>query len=122
MENIVHWEKQASSCLQWSGVYGDELRLRTTLMMMKASLERHWRRGSISGILPICMARAMKEADLESAGALTGRKYSWPQIRVRYREDYGTYFDGSPAYLKQAVEASLKRLKTDVIDCTTRTA
>ncbi|MBO9635884.1 MAG: aldo/keto reductase, partial [Chitinophagaceae bacterium] len=34
----------------------------------------------------------------------------------RYREDNSTYFDGSPAYLKQAVEASLKRLKTDVID------
>jgi len=27
-----------------------------------------------------------------------------------------TEFDGSPAYLKKAVEASLKRLKTDVID------
>ncbi len=27
-----------------------------------------------------------------------------------------TYFDGSPAYLKTAVEASLRRLKTDVID------
>lgn len=34
----------------------------------------------------------------------------------RYRPDNSTYFDGSPAYLKQAVEASLKRLKTDVID------
>ena len=28
----------------------------------------------------------------------------------------GTYFDGSPAYLKQAVEKSLQRLKTDIID------
>lgn len=28
----------------------------------------------------------------------------------------GSYFDGSPAYLKIAVEASLKRLKVDVID------
>ena len=28
----------------------------------------------------------------------------------------GSYFDGSPAYLKTAVEASLKRLKVDVID------
>ncbi len=28
----------------------------------------------------------------------------------------GTYFDGSPAYVKQAVEASLKRLKIDTID------
>ncbi len=28
----------------------------------------------------------------------------------------GSYFDGSPAYMKQAVEASLKRLKVDVID------
>src|ERR1700744_1921199 len=27
-----------------------------------------------------------------------------------------TGFDGSPAYMKQAVEASLKRLNTDVID------
>ena len=28
----------------------------------------------------------------------------------------GTYFDGSPAYIKQAVEKSLHRLKTDTID------
>ncbi len=28
----------------------------------------------------------------------------------------GTYFDGSPAYVKQAVENSLKRLKIDIID------
>jgi aryl-alcohol dehydrogenase-like predicted oxidoreductase len=28
----------------------------------------------------------------------------------------GSYFDGSPAYLKTAVEASLQRLKVDVID------
>src|SRR5689334_15027777 len=28
----------------------------------------------------------------------------------------GSYFDGSPAYMKTAVEASLKRLKVDVID------
>ncbi|MEO8568926.1 MAG: aldo/keto reductase, partial [Ginsengibacter sp.] len=28
----------------------------------------------------------------------------------------GTYFDGSPAYVKQAVEESLKRLKIDTID------
>lgn len=28
----------------------------------------------------------------------------------------GTYFDGSPKYLKQAVEASLKRLNVEVID------
>ncbi len=28
----------------------------------------------------------------------------------------GTYFDGSPTYLKQAVEKSLKRLKIDTID------
>lgn len=28
----------------------------------------------------------------------------------------GTYFDGSPKWMKQAVEASLKRLKTDTID------
>ncbi len=28
----------------------------------------------------------------------------------------GTYFDGSPAYVKEAVEKSLKRLKTDTID------
>lgn len=34
----------------------------------------------------------------------------------RYREDNSTYFDGSSSYLKLAVEASLKRLKTDVID------
>lgn len=35
----------------------------------------------------------------------------------RAKEDgKGSYFDGSPAYLKTAVEASLKRLKTDVID------
>lgn len=34
----------------------------------------------------------------------------------RYRDDNSTYFDGSPAYLKKACEASLKRLGTDVID------
>jgi aryl-alcohol dehydrogenase-like predicted oxidoreductase len=28
----------------------------------------------------------------------------------------GTYFDGSPAYLKRAVEKSLQRLKIDTID------
>ncbi|RPE13846.1 aldo/keto reductase [Chitinophaga lutea] len=34
----------------------------------------------------------------------------------RVRDDNSTYFDGSPAYLKKACEASLKRLGTDVID------
>ncbi|WP_109696312.1 aldo/keto reductase [Chitinophaga deserti] len=34
----------------------------------------------------------------------------------RYRDDNTTYFDGSPAYLKQACEASLKRLGVDTID------
>jgi len=34
----------------------------------------------------------------------------------RFKEDGSTYFDGSPKYLKQACEASLKRLKVDVID------
>lgn len=34
----------------------------------------------------------------------------------RYKEDGTTYFDGSPKYMKQAVEDSLKRLKVDVID------
>lgn len=34
----------------------------------------------------------------------------------RQREDKSTYFDGSPAYLKQAVEGSLKRLNIDTID------
>ncbi|RFM29871.1 aldo/keto reductase [Deminuibacter soli] len=34
----------------------------------------------------------------------------------RYREDKTTYFDGSPAYMRQAVEGSLKRLKIDTID------
>jgi len=34
----------------------------------------------------------------------------------RFKEDHSTYFDGSPKYLKQACEASLKRLKVDVID------
>ncbi|WP_199139488.1 aldo/keto reductase [Pedobacter sp. ASV12] len=40
----------------------------------------------------------------------------------RFKEDtgtsnaVGTYFDGSPKWMKQAVEASLKRLKTDTID------
>ncbi|MCW3462703.1 aldo/keto reductase [Chitinophaga nivalis] len=34
----------------------------------------------------------------------------------KFREDGSTYFDGSPKYLKQACEASLKRLKVDVID------
>src|SRR4051794_32126841 len=35
----------------------------------------------------------------------------------RAREDgKGSYFDGSPQYLKPAAEASLKRLKVDVID------
>ncbi|HVI43583.1 MAG TPA: aldo/keto reductase [Chitinophaga sp.] len=34
----------------------------------------------------------------------------------RYNEDNTTYFDGSPRYVKLACEASLKRLKVDVID------
>ncbi|MEE1944735.1 aldo/keto reductase [Pedobacter sp. KR3-3] len=40
----------------------------------------------------------------------------------RFKEDtgtsnaVGTYFDGSPKWMKQAVEASLKRLKVDTID------
>lgn len=34
----------------------------------------------------------------------------------RFREDRSTYFDGSPAYLKTAVEGSLKRLKIETID------
>lgn len=34
----------------------------------------------------------------------------------RYREDGSTYFDGSVAYLKTAIEASLRRLNVDVID------
>lgn len=34
----------------------------------------------------------------------------------RFKEDGTYYFDGSPKYLKQACEASLKRLKVDVID------
>lgn len=34
----------------------------------------------------------------------------------RVREDNSTYIDGSPAYLKKACEASLKRLGTDHID------
>lgn len=34
----------------------------------------------------------------------------------RSREDNSTYFDGSPAYLKKACEASLKRLGVDHID------
>jgi aryl-alcohol dehydrogenase-like predicted oxidoreductase len=34
----------------------------------------------------------------------------------RAREDNSTYIDGSPAYLKKACEASLKRLGTDHID------
>lgn len=32
------------------------------------------------------------------------------------REDKSMQFDGSPAYMRKAVEGSLKRLKTDVID------
>ncbi|QEH40333.1 aldo/keto reductase [Chitinophaga sp. XS-30] len=34
----------------------------------------------------------------------------------RYRDDNSTYIDGSPAYLKQACEASLKRLGVETID------
>ena len=34
----------------------------------------------------------------------------------RYNPDGSIYFDGSPSYVKKACEASLKRLKTDVID------
>ncbi len=34
----------------------------------------------------------------------------------RWRNDGTNYFDGSPAYLKQAVEKSLQRLKIDTID------
>lgn len=34
----------------------------------------------------------------------------------RMREDKSTYFDGSPAHMRTAIEGSLKRLKIDVID------
>lgn len=34
----------------------------------------------------------------------------------RYHADGTTYFDGSPAYMKTAVEASLRRLRIDTID------
>lgn len=34
----------------------------------------------------------------------------------KYAEDGSYYFDGSPSYVKQACEASLRRLKVDVID------
>ncbi|HYG18638.1 MAG TPA: aldo/keto reductase [Ohtaekwangia sp.] len=34
----------------------------------------------------------------------------------RWRDDKTNYFDGSPAYMRTAVEGSLKRLKVDVID------
>ncbi len=34
----------------------------------------------------------------------------------RMREDRSTYFDGSPAHMRTAIEGSLKRLKIDVID------
>lgn len=34
----------------------------------------------------------------------------------RFRDDNSTYFDGSPAYMKKACEASLKRLGVDTID------
>jgi len=34
----------------------------------------------------------------------------------RYRDDNSTYFDGSPAHLKAAVEKSLQRLRIDAID------
>jgi aryl-alcohol dehydrogenase-like predicted oxidoreductase len=34
----------------------------------------------------------------------------------RMREDRSTYFDGSPAHMRSAIEGSLKRLKIDVID------
>ncbi|TWF44989.1 aryl-alcohol dehydrogenase-like predicted oxidoreductase [Chitinophaga polysaccharea] len=34
----------------------------------------------------------------------------------RFKEDNTNYFDGSPQYIKQACEASLKRLNVDVID------
>ncbi|WP_333821490.1 aldo/keto reductase [Ohtaekwangia sp.] len=34
----------------------------------------------------------------------------------RMREDRSTYFDGSVAYMRTAIEGSLKRLKVDVID------
>jgi aryl-alcohol dehydrogenase-like predicted oxidoreductase len=34
----------------------------------------------------------------------------------RFRDDRTTYVDCSPAYIRSAVEGSLKRLKTDVID------
>jgi aryl-alcohol dehydrogenase-like predicted oxidoreductase len=34
----------------------------------------------------------------------------------RWRDDGTNYFDGSPAYMRTAVEKSLKRLKTDTID------
>ncbi len=34
----------------------------------------------------------------------------------RYKDDGSIYFDGSPTHVKKACEASLKRLKTDVID------
>jgi aryl-alcohol dehydrogenase-like predicted oxidoreductase len=34
----------------------------------------------------------------------------------RYNPDKSVYFDGSPAYIKKAIESSLSRLKVDVID------
>ena len=34
----------------------------------------------------------------------------------RFKDDGSYYFDGSPAYLRSAVDGSLKRLKVDVID------
>lgn len=60
-----------------------------------------------------------KNEELVSQVLQTHRKKIFIATKFGFRQDasgrLGT-FDGSPAYVKQAVEASLRRLKTDVID------
>ena len=50
---------------------------------------------------------------LQAAGAT---RWCWPPSSARRRAGRRNGVDGRPAYVKQACEASLKRLGVDVID------
>ena len=60
-----------------------------------------------------------KNEELISKVLVPNRKKVFIATKFGFRpnpEGKGTWFDGSPTYMKQAVEASLRRLKTEVID------
>lgn len=60
-----------------------------------------------------------KNEELISKVLTTNREKIFIATKFGFRateDGKGSYFDGSPAYMQQAVEASLKRLKVDVID------